>query len=161
MGRSSAFARSSASGPQGYQSTGLSLCCSRYGLVSFARRLGMMECGSARVRECVHGMAVVAAGCGAAKGVPRGGYIDSASAAAASVHFGLVERPRVNVKVDRGVQQLRTEFRVATFDENLVALAHGGTYAGPEAAPEVRRALAGGARARSTWLHREAAGERP
>ena len=38
---SSLRARSSASGPQGYQSTGLWACWSRYGLVSFARRLGM------------------------------------------------------------------------------------------------------------------------
>ena len=35
---SSAFARSSASGPHGYQSTGLCACCRRYGLVSVARR---------------------------------------------------------------------------------------------------------------------------
>src|SRR5688572_27146245 len=31
----------SASSPQGYQSTGFSACCWRYGLVSNARRLGM------------------------------------------------------------------------------------------------------------------------
>src|SRR5258705_11197921 len=39
MGLSSALARSIASGPHGYQSTGLCACCSRYGLVSVARRL--------------------------------------------------------------------------------------------------------------------------
>src|SRR3954468_15433528 len=33
-----AFALVSASGPQGHQSTGLCLCCSRYGLVSRASR---------------------------------------------------------------------------------------------------------------------------
>src|SRR4029079_191715 len=38
IGGSSARARSSASGPQGYQSTGFSACWSRYGLVSAARR---------------------------------------------------------------------------------------------------------------------------
>src|SRR3954453_1031195 len=32
-------AAANASGPQGYQSTGLSLCCRRYGLVSWASRL--------------------------------------------------------------------------------------------------------------------------
>src|SRR5215213_10185676 len=42
IGRSSSFARSSASGPHGYQSTGLLACWSRYGLVSWARRLGMV-----------------------------------------------------------------------------------------------------------------------
>ena len=35
---SSARARANASSPHGYQSTGLSLCCCRYGLVSSARR---------------------------------------------------------------------------------------------------------------------------
>ena len=35
----SAFARAKASGPQGYQSTGLSLCWRRYGLFSRASRL--------------------------------------------------------------------------------------------------------------------------
>src|SRR5688572_10969646 len=39
IGLSSRAARSSASGPHGYQSTGLWACCSRYGLVSLARRL--------------------------------------------------------------------------------------------------------------------------
>src|SRR6187551_1432027 len=38
MGRSSSRARASASGPHGYQSTGLWACCNRYGLVSSARR---------------------------------------------------------------------------------------------------------------------------
>src|SRR6266852_726416 len=39
IGRSSVRARASASSPHGYQSTGLSACCSRYGLVSQLRRL--------------------------------------------------------------------------------------------------------------------------
>src|SRR5690606_1068574 len=38
MGTSRSFATRNASSPHGYQSTGLSLCCSRYGLVSFPRR---------------------------------------------------------------------------------------------------------------------------
>src|SRR3972149_2582042 len=38
VGRSSSRARASASGPQGYQSTGLWACWRRYGLVSPARR---------------------------------------------------------------------------------------------------------------------------
>src|SRR5512147_453361 len=38
-GLSSARARAKASSPHGYQSTGLCACCSRYGLVSRARRL--------------------------------------------------------------------------------------------------------------------------
>src|SRR5690348_17007042 len=42
MGRSSRRASSSASGLHGRQSTGLSACWSRYGLVSFARRLAMV-----------------------------------------------------------------------------------------------------------------------
>src|SRR5438445_13369023 len=33
------FALANASGPQGYQSTGLWACCRRYGLVCWARRL--------------------------------------------------------------------------------------------------------------------------
>src|SRR5436305_4949740 len=37
-GLSSVLARSNASSPHGYQSTGLSLCCRRYGLVSSASR---------------------------------------------------------------------------------------------------------------------------
>src|ERR1700689_5032258 len=37
-GRSSSFARSKASGPHGYQSTGSWRCCRRYGLVSAPRR---------------------------------------------------------------------------------------------------------------------------
>src|SRR5262245_49071470 len=41
IGRSSNFARASASGPHGNQSTGLFACWRRYGLVSPARRLGM------------------------------------------------------------------------------------------------------------------------
>jgi len=40
-GRSLRRADSNASGPHGYQSTGLSACCCRYGLVSAASRLGM------------------------------------------------------------------------------------------------------------------------
>src|SRR5919202_3373141 len=43
MGLSSSRALPSASSPHGYQSTGLSLCCSRYGLVSFANLLAMMS----------------------------------------------------------------------------------------------------------------------
>src|SRR5436190_15028984 len=39
IGLPSACARSKASGPHGYQSTGLWACCRRYGLVSRARRL--------------------------------------------------------------------------------------------------------------------------
>src|SRR3954469_11817121 len=39
IGRSSARARSNASGPHGYQSTGLCACCNRYGEVSWIRRL--------------------------------------------------------------------------------------------------------------------------
>src|SRR5881275_2331270 len=39
IGLSSRFAAANASGPQGYQSTGLSLCWRRYGLVSWASRL--------------------------------------------------------------------------------------------------------------------------
>src|SRR5690349_11528772 len=42
MGLSSVRARFSASSPHGCQSTGFAACCSRYGLVSCARRLGMM-----------------------------------------------------------------------------------------------------------------------
>src|SRR6476620_5792385 len=38
MGLLARFASASASGPQGHQSTGLCLCCSRYGLVSSASR---------------------------------------------------------------------------------------------------------------------------
>src|SRR3954464_5494408 len=38
MGLLARFASASASGPQGHQSTGLCLCCSRYGLVSRASR---------------------------------------------------------------------------------------------------------------------------
>src|SRR5882757_3355624 len=41
IGRSSRRARSSASAPHGYQSTGLSRCWRRYGLVSAARRLAI------------------------------------------------------------------------------------------------------------------------
>src|SRR6185312_9992628 len=42
IGRSSSCARASASDPQGYQSTGLWACCSRYGLVSWLKRLGIV-----------------------------------------------------------------------------------------------------------------------
>src|SRR5215470_7096866 len=41
MGLPSRRARASASSPHGCQSTGLSACCSRYGLVSPARRFGI------------------------------------------------------------------------------------------------------------------------
>src|SRR5258706_12497166 len=41
IGLSWSFARASASGPQGNQSTGLDWCCSRYGDVSPASRFGM------------------------------------------------------------------------------------------------------------------------
>src|SRR5436305_6537884 len=40
------FALANASGPHGYQSTGLWACCSRYGLVSWARRLAFFALGS-------------------------------------------------------------------------------------------------------------------
>src|SRR3954470_9639787 len=42
IGLFSALARASASCDQGYQSTGLFACCSRYGLVSPARRLAIV-----------------------------------------------------------------------------------------------------------------------
>src|SRR6185437_15001168 len=48
IGLFSTRARSRASGDQGHQSTGLSACCSRYGLVSCARRLGIVRTLSAR-----------------------------------------------------------------------------------------------------------------
>src|SRR5262245_60434675 len=54
MGLSSRRARSRASLPQAYQSTGLSACLARYGLVSFARRFGIVgsrESGFAGNRE--------------------------------------------------------------------------------------------------------------
>ena len=41
IGRSSSRARASASSPQGNQSTGLSLCWSRYGEVSWASRFAI------------------------------------------------------------------------------------------------------------------------
>src|ERR1700737_955903 len=40
------FALANASGPHGYQSTGLWACCNRYGLVSRARRLALCALGS-------------------------------------------------------------------------------------------------------------------
>src|SRR5918993_891362 len=43
MGLFSRRARSNASSLQGYQSTGLSLCCSRYGLCSAASRFGTVR----------------------------------------------------------------------------------------------------------------------
>src|SRR3954471_11006369 len=43
IGFSSARAFPSASGPHGYQSTGLCACCNKYGLVSPARRLGTVK----------------------------------------------------------------------------------------------------------------------
>src|SRR6185437_5090022 len=48
IGLFSARARSSASADHGHQSTGFSACCSRYGLVSCARRLGIVRTLSAR-----------------------------------------------------------------------------------------------------------------
>src|SRR4051794_36942005 len=45
IGLSSRRERSSSSSPHGYQSTGFSACCARYGLVSFARRLDMKQEG--------------------------------------------------------------------------------------------------------------------
>src|SRR5579884_1130284 len=51
IGLFSLRARSSASGPHGYQSTGFSACCRRYGLVSCARRLGIVR--SERGRQFV------------------------------------------------------------------------------------------------------------
>src|SRR5262249_49842299 len=51
IGRSSRRARSSASLPQGYQSTGLWACCSRYGLVSCARRVSAGMKGSLPRRD--------------------------------------------------------------------------------------------------------------
>src|SRR5829696_8671122 len=50
IGRSSSRARRSASSPQGYQSTGLSLCWRRYGELSSASRFGIPE-------EATHGRA--------------------------------------------------------------------------------------------------------
>jgi hypothetical protein len=43
IGRFSLRARPSASGPHGYQSTGLLACCNKYGLVSWAKRLGIVR----------------------------------------------------------------------------------------------------------------------
>src|SRR5205823_14452658 len=43
IGLSSSFAFWRASGPHGYQSTGLWACCSRYGLVSPARRFAIAQ----------------------------------------------------------------------------------------------------------------------
>src|SRR6187401_794767 len=43
IGLFSFFAVAKASSPHGYQSTGLSACWRRYGLVSFARRFGIGE----------------------------------------------------------------------------------------------------------------------
>src|SRR5688572_17842640 len=50
IGLFSARARANASSPHGYQSTGLCACCSRYGLVSRARRFSLMP-PSARERQ--------------------------------------------------------------------------------------------------------------
>src|SRR5919201_3297587 len=44
MGLSSSRARASASSPHAYQSTGLSACCRRYGLVSSASRFTLILC---------------------------------------------------------------------------------------------------------------------
>src|SRR5690349_1150341 len=51
IGLFSRRARASASSPHGYQSTGLCACCSRYGLVSFARRLAIVRSSRARHRS--------------------------------------------------------------------------------------------------------------
>src|SRR6202521_3369973 len=52
MGFVSCLAASRACSPQGYQSTGLSACCRRYGLVSAARRLRcMLQLRSVRMRN--------------------------------------------------------------------------------------------------------------
>src|SRR5215203_3701892 len=52
MGLSSAWALSKASSPHGYQSTGLSLCCNRYGLVSCASWFVMISFSPPRWRLC-------------------------------------------------------------------------------------------------------------
>ena len=41
IGLSDSFASANAASPHGYQSTGLSLCCSRYGEVSCTSRFGI------------------------------------------------------------------------------------------------------------------------
>ena len=51
MGLFSRCARASAASPQGYQSTGLSACCSKYGLVSAARSIALHRSGPRRL-EC-------------------------------------------------------------------------------------------------------------
>src|SRR5690348_15242839 len=43
MGLPLRLASASASSPHGYQSTGFSACCCRYGLVSFASRFGILR----------------------------------------------------------------------------------------------------------------------
>src|SRR3977135_1618566 len=62
IGLSSALARVSASDPHGYQSTGLSACCSRYGLVSSARRLAMLGMVGGRAPPRPNGPARAAGG---------------------------------------------------------------------------------------------------
>src|SRR6185436_1381713 len=69
IGLSSARARASASGPQGYQSTGLSLCWRRYGDDSSARRLATSG-GYRRLR----------AGGGARRGLAGGAHREIAEA---------------------------------------------------------------------------------
>src|SRR5258705_11490436 len=55
MGLSSLRARAKASSPQGYQSTGLCACCSRYGLVSRASRFSLTGWPSALERQIADG----------------------------------------------------------------------------------------------------------
>src|SRR5215204_1563486 len=55
IGLSSRRDRSSASSPHGYQSTGFSACCARYGLVSFARRFGISRPKEGGLRKEVLG----------------------------------------------------------------------------------------------------------
>lgn len=51
MGLSSFLALSNASAPHGYQSIGLSLCWSRYGEASIAKRFGMQQYGQISLVE--------------------------------------------------------------------------------------------------------------
>ncbi len=58
MGLSSPRAFCNASGSQGYQSTGLYMCCRRYGLVSLIKRFGIYQLPrhstiSALTEECL------------------------------------------------------------------------------------------------------------
>src|SRR5215211_9286499 len=63
IGLSSVRAFSSASDPHGNQSTGLSLCWSRYGLVSFARRFAKERSLSVRVHDTRIGAASAQLSC--------------------------------------------------------------------------------------------------